>query len=106
MKNAVVQLVLVLIGVTSVHAVKLLQNASIHTRIFPASDAGQVWAIHGKDSLKMTDNEDGEYYSPTVIPGYWQIRIEARAPYRDTIIRAVSITPGMNKDLGEIHLVK
>lgn len=106
MRNAVVQLILVLIGVTSVHAVKLLQNSSVHAVVFPAENVREVWAIHGKDSLKMTRNDDGEYYYPSVNPGYWQISVQARKPYRDTLIQAVNISPGTNKDLGDIHLNK
>ena len=50
-----VQLVLVLIGITSVHAVKLLQTSSLHAPIYPATTtaAEKVRAIHGKDSLSM-----------------------------------------------------
>jgi len=52
MKKAMVQLALVLIGITSIHAVKLLQTSSLHPRVYPAT-AEKVWAIHDKDSLKM-----------------------------------------------------
>ena len=53
MKNAMVQLALVLIGITSVHAVKLLQTSSPHTPVYPATTAERVKAIHGKDSMSM-----------------------------------------------------
>jgi len=52
MKNAMVQLVLVLIGITSVHAVKLLKASSPHTHIYPATTTEKVRAIRGKDSLR------------------------------------------------------
>lgn len=48
-----VQLVLVLIGITSVHAVRLLKTSSLHAPIYPATAAEKVWTIHGKDSLRM-----------------------------------------------------
>jgi|GEM_PF-1332049 len=51
MKNAIVQLTLVLIGITSIHAVKLLQASSPHTHISSPGAAEKVRAIHGKDSL-------------------------------------------------------
>ncbi|HEY4205555.1 MAG TPA: hypothetical protein VGM31_02040 [Puia sp.] len=55
MKNAMLQLVLVLIGITGVHAVKLLQTSSNHAHIHPAAAAEKAPAIHKTDSLKNTD---------------------------------------------------
>ena len=52
MKNAMVQLALVLIGITSIHAVKLLQASSPHTHMYSPGAADKVRAIHGKDSLR------------------------------------------------------
>jgi hypothetical protein len=52
MKNAMVQLALVLIGITSIHAVKLLQASPPHTHIYSLGAADKVRAIHGKDSLR------------------------------------------------------
>jgi hypothetical protein len=51
MKNAMVQLALVLIGITGVHAVKLLQTPSLHAPAYPAGAAGKTWATQGQDSL-------------------------------------------------------
>jgi len=48
-----VQLILVLIAITSVHAVKLLQTSSSHPHVYPTTTAEQVWPIHGKDSMRM-----------------------------------------------------
>jgi hypothetical protein len=48
-----VQLTLVLIGITSVHAVRLLQASSPPIHMYPSGAAGKVRAIHGKDSLRM-----------------------------------------------------
>lgn len=103
MRNAVVQLCLVLIGITSVHAVKLLQTSSLHATILPVEAAEKVWAIQGKDSVKMT-GIDGEYYLPTVHPGRWQIHIEAKKPYNNACFETITIGPGVEKDLGEITL--
>jgi len=105
MRNAMVQLCLVLIGVTSVHAVKLLQTASLHATIFPAEGAEKVWAVHGKDSIKMAGS-DGEYYLSAVNPGQWQVHVEAKKPYHNTSSEAVNLGPGGEKDLGEIRLKK
>ena len=105
MRNAMVQLCLVLIGVTSVHAVKLLQTSSLHATILPAEAAEKVWAVQGKDSIKMA-GIDGVYYLPTVNPGRWQLHIEAKKPYRNTRFEEVTVGPGMEKDLGAIQLKK
>ena len=53
MKNAIVQLTLVLIGITGVHAVKLLQASPVNTHVYPATSAKKVSANSGKDSLRM-----------------------------------------------------
>ena len=105
MRNAMVQLCLVLIGVTSVHAVKLLQTSSLHVTILPAEEADKVWAVQGKDSIKMT-GIDGEYYLPAVNPGRWQVHVEAKKPYRNASFEEVTIGPGVEKDLGDMKLRK
>jgi hypothetical protein len=105
MRNAMVQLCLVLIGVTSVHAVKLLQTASMHATILPAEGAENVWAVHGKDSIKMT-GVDGEYYLSDISPGHWQVHVAAKKPYQNVSLEEVYLGPGVEKDLGEIKLKK
>jgi hypothetical protein len=105
MKNAIVQLSLVLLCISSVHAVKLLQTSSFHARIFPAGGAGKVWAIQGKDSIRMLGS-DGGYYLSTLNPGHWRIWVEAKSPYHDANLDVLNMRPGMNKDLGEIRLEK
>jgi hypothetical protein len=52
MKNAMVQLALVLIGITGVHAVRLLQSSSSHAPIYPAVTSQKTPVVHGGDSLK------------------------------------------------------
>ncbi|MDP4149687.1 MAG: hypothetical protein Q8927_07965 [Bacteroidota bacterium] len=104
MKNALVQLGLVLLGVSSVHAVKLLQSASFHARIFPAGAVEKVWAIQGKDSIPM-QGSDGQYYLTTFPPGTWRVWVSARSPYHDVSIDT-DLRPGTNKDLGDIQLTK
>jgi hypothetical protein len=102
MRNAMVQLCLVIMGISSIHAVRLMQTASFHVRVFPATAADRVWAIQGHDSLEMT-NVQGEYYLRSINPGYWQVSIEANAPYRDSRYE-MTVKPGIDKDLGEIRL--
>ena len=98
------QLGLVLIGISSVHAVKLLQTSSLHARVYPATAAEKVWAIHGKDSLKMMGTDDGQYYLVTIHPGSWELRVDARKPYKDIYIKAIDVEPGKEKDLGQFTL--
>lgn len=97
------QLGLVLIGVTSVHAVKLLKTASLHAKVFPSNATEKVWAIQGSDSLKMTESE-GDYFLTNIPPGHWQIRVEAKSPYRDASFVIDDLRSGTRGDLGEIRL--
>jgi hypothetical protein len=103
MKNALVQLGLVMLGVTSVHAVKLFQTASLHVRISPGYGADKVWAIHGTDTIRMLGNDE-EFFVNNLNPGNWRIWIETKKPYSDAGMDAMNLRPGMNKDLGQIRL--
>ena len=98
MRNAMVQLCLVLIGVTSVHAVKLLQTSSLHVTILPAEETDKVWAVQGKDSIRMV-GIDNQYYLSTVNPGRWQIVVEGKKPWSNTCFEEVTIGPGIEKNL-------
>lgn len=99
-----VQLALVLIGITSVHAVKLLQTSSLHARVYPATAAEKVWAINGKDSLRMIGSADGQYYLVTIRPGAWELKVDAKKPYKDIYVKSIDVEPGKEKDLGEFTL--
>ena len=98
-----VQLCLVIIGVTSIHAVRLLQTSSFHVRMYPSNGAGHVWAIQGKDTVEMT-NVNGEYILRSIKPGSWQLAVEANAPYRDVRFDVNDVKPGTDIDLGAIRL--
>ena len=50
MKNAALQLVLVLVGVVSVHAVKILKNPPVHIKVVPKDPAKRILAVQGSDS--------------------------------------------------------
>jgi len=105
MRSAIVQLFLVIVGVSGIHAVRLLQTSSFHVRMLPFNGADKVWAIQGKDSVQMT-NVNGEYIVRSVKPGSWQVSVEANEPYRNASYHAGDIKPGMDLDLGEIRLLK
>ena len=105
MRNAIVQLCLVLIGVSSIHAVKLLQTSSFHVRLFPVTAAERVWAIQGRDSIEMM-NVNGEYYLRSINPGHWEVSIDARAPYHAARFNVTDMRPGTDRDLGEFRLTR
>jgi hypothetical protein len=98
-----VQLCLVIIGVSGIHAVRLLQTSSFHVRLYPDAGVERVWAVQGKDSLEMTD-VNGEYFLRSIKPGHWQILVDANFPYQDARFDINDIKPGTDRDLGEIRL--
>jgi hypothetical protein len=103
MRNAMVQLCLVIIGVSSIHAVRLLQTSSFHLRTLPANGAERVWAIQGKDSIEMI-NVNGEYILRSINPGHWQVSVQANGLYRNTRYDVNDVRPGTDIDLGQIRL--
>ena len=103
MRNAMVQLCLVIIGISSIHAVKLLQTSSFHVRLYPANVADKVWAVQGKDSVEMSD-VNGEFFLRAINPGQWKISVKANEPYKSARFDVGDVQPGFDKDLGEIHL--
>jgi hypothetical protein len=100
-----VQLCLVIIGISSIHAVRLLQTSSFHVRMYPSGGAAHVWAVQGKDTLEMT-NVNGEYILRSINPGSWQLAIEADTPYRNVRFDINDVKPGTDVDLGAIRLRK
>ena len=105
MRNAMVQLCLVIIGVSSIHAVRLLQTSSFHLRTYPADGADRVWAIQGKDSMEML-NVNGEYILRSINPGHWQVSVQANSRYQNVRYDVNQVNPGTDADLGEIRLQK
>lgn len=105
MRSAIVQLFLVLVGISGIHAVRLLQTSSFHVRMFPVNGAGKVWAIQGRDSIEMM-NVNGEYMLRSVKPGYWQVSVQANEPYRNASFQVNDLKPGIDRDLGEIRLMR
>ena len=106
MRNAVVQLVLVIIGVSSIHAARLLATSSFHLRIVPAGAVDKVQAIQGHDTLELTGtNGNGAYSVRWINPGSWQVLVKASSPYKDWRYD-LTVGPGGNLDLGEIHLLQ
>ncbi|HEV3413375.1 MAG TPA: hypothetical protein VG101_12915 [Puia sp.] len=104
MRNAVVQLVLVIIGVSSIHAARLLATSSFHLRVGPVGAAHAVLAIQGHDTLAMT-NMNGVYFLRSINPGRWELLVAAAAPYKDLRYELMA-GPGSDADLGEIRLTQ
>jgi hypothetical protein len=102
MRNAMVQLCLVIIGVSGIHAVRLLQTSSFHLQVFPAAAVNSVWAIQGRDSVEMT-KVDGEYYLRFINPGHWQVSLKTNEPYAN-IQYEMDVKPGADRNLGAIRL--
>ena len=104
MRNAIVQLILVIIGIYSIHAARLLATSSIHLRIHPAGAEKKVRAIQGSDTLEMTAS-NGVYTLRSISPGKWVVVITTAPPYQDGR-RELTVNPGDNFDLGEVLLIK
>ena len=104
MRNAVVQLVLVIVGVSSIHAARLLAKSSFHLRIDPSVSANKVLAIQGHDTVEMT-GMNGGYSVRWINPGRWQVLVKASTPYKDWRYD-LTVGPGGTLDLGEIHLLR
>lgn len=103
MRNAVVQLVFVLIGITSIHAARYLATSSFHFRIDPVGPADKVEAIQGRDTMQMTPTNGG-YYVQSVNPGRWLVLVRAAAPYKDCRYNLI-VGPGRNIDIGTLRLL-
>jgi hypothetical protein len=104
MRNAAVQLILVIIGVSSIHAARLLATSSIHLRVRPDGKAFRVRAIQGADTLEMT-HVNGIFFVRGINPGHWQVLVTAAAPFRDQRYD-LTVLRGSDADLGEMTLVQ
>jgi hypothetical protein len=99
-----VQLVLVIIGITSIHAARLFATSTLHLRVGPAAAAKKVRAIQGRDTLEMT-GVNGVYSIRSINPGIWVVLVDAAPPFMDYRLELVA-GPGGEVDLGTIHLLK
>jgi hypothetical protein len=104
MRNAMIQLCLVIIGVSSIHAVRLMQTSSFHLRVSPAGIGTRVVAVRGRDTLEMV-HINGEYYLREIRPGQWQISVIPALPY-SSVQWQMNVKPGTDADLGELPLRK
>jgi len=51
-------------------------------------------------------NFGGEYLLRSINPGNWQISVEAKEPFHNTRFVINDVRPGMDIDLGSVHLQK
>lgn len=79
--------------------------SGIKGTISPAESAGNVWAIAGKDSLKVTPVQ-GAFQFSDLKAGTYKIVVEGKAPYKNFEKEGVAVKDGAVLDLGTITLSK
>jgi hypothetical protein len=79
--------------------------SGIKGTISPAENAGTVWAIAGKDSLKATPVQ-GAFQINDLKAGTYKVVVEAKAPYKNFVKEGVAVKDGAVLDLGTITLSK
>ncbi len=78
-------------------------ESGIKGTVTPAESAGDVWAINGTDSLKVTPAQGG-FVIDNAKPGTYKIIVEAKAPYKKFEKEGVTVKEGEIVDLGVITL--
>ena len=79
-------------------------TSSFHLRIDQVGSVDKARAIQGHDTLEMT-RMNGGYFVRWINPGRWQVLVKATAPYKDCWYD-LTVGPGEDRDLGEIHLTR
>ncbi|MFT3823475.1 MAG: hypothetical protein QM731_06120 [Chitinophagaceae bacterium] len=101
MKKSVATFIAVIVMVASLHAFRLFRQSSLTGRIIPANAAGVIWAINGKDSLKIIPDKDGTF-AFVVKPGKWNIIVPSLSGKNVTV--NVNVEEGKTMCLGNIEL--
>ncbi len=102
MKNAFVQLCLVILVITGIHAMRLIKANTINGKVSAPSALQYAWAVKGADSVIVA--ADHGNFSIKVSPGIWKVLLHTRSPYRNQEIDNIIVTDGHSTDLGEIIL--
>ncbi len=104
MKNAFVQLCLVVLVITGIHAIRLIKANTINGKVSAPNALQFAWAIKGSDSVIV--GADNGTFSLKVKPGIWKVLLHNKNPYKNIIINNVIVKDGRSTDLGEIILAQ
>lgn len=104
MKNAIVQLCLIVMAITGIHAMRLMQANTISGRVISPDALQFVWAVQGKDSV-IAPAFRGQF-ALKVKPGIWKLLLHTQTPYKNMVIENVIVSDGKATDLGEIKLIE
>jgi hypothetical protein len=103
MKMNFLKLCAILVGISGLHAIKILRAPSISGVVIPENKVKNIWAVQGRDSTEVS-NEDGSF-NIKVKPGIWKIIIYSKESYqKNTVLDQIEATEGKNINLGEINL--
>jgi hypothetical protein len=104
MKNAFVQLCLVVLVITGIHAMRLIKANTIQGKVSVPYALQFAWAVQGKDSIIVAAEEGN--FTLKVKPGVWKVLLHLRSPYKNMVITNIKVSDGHITDLGEIKLEK
>ena len=98
------QLCLIVMVITGIHAMRLMQANTIYGRVISPDALEFVWAIQGKDSV-IVPAIRGEFVLK-VKPGVWKLLLHTQTHYKNMVIENVVVSDGKATDLGEIKLIQ
>ncbi len=102
MKNAIVQLCLVVLVITGIHAMRLIKANTINGKVSSPDALQFAWAVNGNDSVIVAANNGN--FSLKVKPGIWKVLLHTKSPYKNMVISHVIVSEGRSTDLGDIRL--
>ena len=104
MRNAMVQLCMVVLAISGIHAMKLINGNTIIGKVASPDALTYVWAVNDKDSIIVPATNGS--FSVKVKPGRWKLMLHTISPYKDLVIENVIVTEGKPTNLGEIKLLQ
>ena len=102
MKNAFLQLCIILLAISGIHAIRLLNSNTIIGQVSSPDALTYVWAIQNQDSV-IAQSENGKF-AIKVKPGKWDVLLHTNSPYKNMLITNVTVTADRPTNLGEIKL--
>jgi hypothetical protein len=103
MKSKFNLLPLLMIPVIALFSFTINFAGGVKGAIDPAASAGDVWAINGGDSTKVTPVQ-GAFQISDLKAGTYKIVVEGKAPYKNFVKEGVIVKDGETIDLGKITL--